>query len=386
MGLVTILDTQPVLAEQLARHLRAADLTVRAERYAPGQGVRFDASSVALVLGPGLDQEAALTIAEMLNASSATPVVLISAEVSLSLMKAAMRVGVRDVCSAKEASEDLAAAVVAAVRAALPASATKGKGRVVTVLGMKGGVGKSIVSSNLAVGLASYGKRTVLLDLDLQFGDAAIMLQLKPERTIYDAMQAYDRLDAEMLAGFLVSHPSGLKALLAPVAPEEAESVTGVRLGRIIELLRQIADVVVIDTPPALNDVVLTALEESDEVYAVSGLEVPSVKSIRVALQKLKQLGFDPARTRLIVNRADSKVGLDPSEVAKATGCVIAAEVPSDRLVPSSVNRGVPIVMDKPKSAVARSLLLLARDVASRCPGGRHSADSKRRGASADVA
>jgi pilus assembly protein CpaE len=234
-------------------------------------------------------------------------------------------------------------------------------GRVVTVFSTKGGVGKTVIATNLAVALVQKcRKRVALLDLDLQFGDVGIMLQTPPERTLFDVAQNFDRLDLDMLRGFLTPHDSGVLALLAPVQPEQAEYVTTARIGRIVEMLRQLVDYVVIDTPAALNDVVLAALDKSDVICAITQMDVASLKNTRIALQKLDQLGYDQGAVRVVLNRADSKVLLQPADVKNAIQRDIAARVPSDRLVPQSVNKGVPVVIDAARSLVARSIFDLA--------------------------
>jgi pilus assembly protein CpaE len=326
-----------------------------------------------VVLGPAVPREVALPFCEAMGAlHPRTEWVLVSDEVSTDLLRDAMRHGVRDVVptSAKwaEVGEAVSAAVEAAGRqapASLPEAAPERHGKVVTVFSMKGGVGKTVVATNLGVALARMGLRTVLVDLDLQFGDTAIMLDLKPERTIYDAVQCFDRLDADMLRGYLMPHKSGLQVLLAPVHPEDADAVTVSRAGAIVDMLRAIADVVVIDTAAAFDDIVLAAIDRSDEVYAVATMDVASIKNTRVSLQKLHQLGYDDGLARLVMNRADSKVWLDLGEVEHTIDAEVVAKVPSDRLVPRSVNRGIPVVIDAPKSPVARSLAGLARLVAA---------------------
>jgi pilus assembly protein CpaE len=283
---------------------------------------------------------------------------------------------VRDVLDAKDDVESLASSVVSAVESvsrqrtsvspeASAATALEPTvGKVITVFSPKGGVGKSVLSTNLSAAIAKeLGRSVILVDLDLQFGDVAVMLQMPPSRTIFDAAQAFDRLDAEMLEGFLIAHESGLRALLAPVQPEEAESVTTGRITQILKILRGLADFVVIDTPASLSEVVLTALEQSDLILAVATMDVPSVKNTKVSLQKLQQLGFDSRTIQLVLNRADSKVWLDPHEIEVATGNQIIARIPSDRLVPRSVNKGIPVVLDSPRSAVARAIAALAREV-----------------------
>jgi pilus assembly protein CpaE len=303
-------------------------------------------------------------------------VLLVAPRVDARVLRAALKSRVRDVLDAKDDIEALAEAVVSAggsvARQRTPAAAEIAstdapavtEGKVICVFSPKGGVGKSVLSTNLSAAIAKeLGRSVILVDLDLQFGDVAVMLHLPPTRTIYDAAQAFDRLDAEMLEGFLVTHDSGLRALLAPLQPEEAESVTTGRITKILKMLRGLADFIVIDTPASLSEVVLTAIENSDLILAVATMDVPSVKNTKVSLQKLQQLGFDSHSIRLVLNRADSKVWLDPHEIEIATANKIIARIPSDRLVPRSVNQGVPVVLDSPRSAVARSISTLAREV-----------------------
>lgn len=332
-----------------------------------------------VVFGPSIPLDGALETGSALAART-RPVsaVLVVPKVTTELLRQAMKAGFNDVVGADGTFGEVASAVLEAAadtvkrRDAAGVSTGSshtgnGRGRVVSVFSTKGGVGKTVIASNLGVALAGQlGARTVLLDLDLQFGDTGIMLKLKPERTIYDAVQAFDRLDASMLKGFLTRHSSGLHVLLPPVRPEDAEAVTAARLARIIALASEIADVVVIDTPAAFDDTVLTAIDKSDEVFAVATMDVASVKNTRISLQKLRQLGYDKDLVKLVLNRADSKVHLEPTDVAHAVEGDIVARIPSDRLVPRSVNRGTPVVTDAPKSAVAKSLLDLARRIAER--------------------
>jgi pilus assembly protein CpaE len=332
------------------------------------------APSVVVVLPPVEPVEGIALAMLLQRRDSDTAVVLVEQDLDANMLRAALKAGVRDVFAPEDGADAIAAAVRAAnesvlrrravpVEPAAPAPAPR-EGKVVTVFSTKGGVGKSVLATNIGAALAhDLGKKTILIDLDLEFGDVSVMLQLPPERTIFDAVQSFDRLDPQMLAGFLVKHSSGLSALLAPVRPEEAESVTMGRVAQIIAMARTMADYVVIDTAASLSDVVLTALEQSDVVLAVATLDIPSVKNTKVSLQKLHQIGLDGA-VQLVLNRADSKVFLEPHEIEKTMADRIIARIPSDRVVPRSVNKGVPVVIDAPHSAVARSIVALAREVA----------------------
>lgn len=328
-----------------------------------------------VVVGPTEVAANGISLAELIEHDGGdAAVLLIAGAVDTQLLRAAIKAGVRDVIVASDGADAAVASILAASKAVArrresavevqPPAQEARLGKVITVFSTKGGVGKSVLATNLACVVArDLGKRTILVDLDLEFGDVSVMLQIAPDRTIYDAVQVIDRLDAEMMQGFLAEHSSGLHALLAPVRPEEAESVTTGRIGQILAILRTLADFVIIDTPASLSDVVLSALEQSDVVLAVATLDVPSVKNTKVSLQKLHQLGLDGSRVRLVLNRADSKVWLEPHEIEKAIADRIVARIPSDRIVPRSVNKGVPVVMDAPRSAVARSIVALARQV-----------------------
>jgi pilus assembly protein CpaE len=379
VGAIIIVDRDPEFASKLEKLLcrePGQEVVV-----APALGRLSDqieeSDAQVVVFGPSMPLDGALEAGEAVAARAIpTATVLVVPKVTTELMRQAMRAGFSDVVGADGTFGEVAAAVLdAGVDATKRRSASGapssgannsgGRGKVVSVFSTKGGVGKTVIASNLGVALAGQlGLRTVLLDLDLQFGDTGIMLQLKPERTIYDAVQSFDRLDAAMLKGFLTHHKSGLDVLLAPVRPEDAESVTATRLARIIAILREIADIVVVDTPAAFDDIVLTAIDKSDEVYAVATMDVASIKNTRISLQKLRQLGYSKDLVKLVLNRADSKVWLELPEVERAMEGEIVAKIPSDRLVPRSVNKGNPVVIEAPKSAVAKSLLDMARMLA----------------------
>lgn len=326
----------------------------------------------ALVIGTTIAPTAALEFArDVLARRPSTGIVLIAHAVGTELLRAALQIGLVDVIAADAPSAELGQALERACEHAARMGAGAGvnvarsaanRAKVVTVFSTKGGVGKTVIATNIAVALAhEFGKSVILVDLDLQFGDTGIVLDLPPDRTIYDAVQVYDRLDAEMLRGFLTEHKSGLKVLLAPVRPEDADALSASRLGSILDLVATLADFVVIDTAAAFDDVVLTAIDKSDEVYAVATMDVASVKNTHVSLQKLSQMGYDGNLVRLVLNRADSKVLLEPSEVQRTLGGEVIAEIPSDRLVPRSLNRGVPVVLDAPRSQVTKHLIGLAK-------------------------
>ena len=206
-------------------------------------------------------------------------------------------------------------------------------------------------------------RKVVLVDLDLQSGDLAIMLQLMPALSLYDASQNIDRLDPQALAGYLTPHGSGVQLLAAPLEPSVAEAVTADAVARLLEMLQSTFDVVIVDSPAFFTDQVLAAFDVSDEIILVGSMDVPSVKNLRLALTTLAQLGHGRERIRTVLNRADSNVGLRTSEVEKSLDTPIDVQIPSSRDVPLSVNQGIPLAHSKPRSPVVGAIRELLGDL-----------------------
>ena len=205
----------------------------------------------------------------------------------------------------------------------------RGNGRVITVFSPKGGTGKTVTATNLSVCFAkNAGKKTLLLDLDLQFGDAAIMLGIEPEKTIQDLVTAPGELDPEKLAGYTTRHSSGLDVLPAPIRPEDAELVTEAKLVRLMEVAKESYEVIVVDTSPFFHGPMLATLDQSDDLLLVCGLDVPTIKNVRLSLQTLQLLSFPVERVRVVLNRANSNVGMKKGEVEAALETKIRFEVP----------------------------------------------------------
>src|SRR5881296_1846591 len=237
-------------------------------------------------------------------------------------------------------------------------------GKIVTVFSPKGGTGKTVTATNLAAACAKFeGRKTLLLDLDLQFGDAAIMLGIEPDKTIYDLVTAPGELDSEKLAGYTTRHGCGLDVLPAPLRPEDAELVTEAKLARLLEVARESYDVIVVDTSPFFHGPMLATLDRTDELLLLTSLDVPTIKNVRLSLQTLELLSFPNDRVKVVLNRANSKVGMQKKEVEAALEMGVRREVPSDRAVPLAVNRGNPAVLADGKSEFSRSVRELAKSL-----------------------
>jgi pilus assembly protein CpaE len=233
-------------------------------------------------------------------------------------------------------------------------------GAMICVLGPKGGTGKTLIASNLAVSLASEGARVAIVDLDLQFGDLGLTLGLKPAKTIYDLAISSGSLDGEKLDAYLESHDSGMRALLAPTRPDQAGSITSDFLERVYATLRSTNDYVVVDTPPGFTSEVVGSIDSSTHVCVVGMLDALSLKNTKLALETLDLMGYERERVRLVLNRADSRVGITREDVAAVLGREPDVHVPSDREVTRSVNTGSPIVLAEKRSEAAKAFRSLA--------------------------
>jgi pilus assembly protein CpaE len=247
----------------------------------------------------------------------------------------------------------------AVARRTAPAEVTSGLGRLICTLGPKGGIGKTLTSSNLAVALAEAGKRVVLVDLDLQFGDLALALGLTPDVTIYDLVTAGGSLDAEKLEAYLTPHPSGLRVLLAPVRPDQAGAVSIEFLRDVYALLRGRFDYVVVDTPPGFTPEVITSIDASTDVCMIGCLDALSLKNTKLGLETLELMGYDQSKVKILLNRADSSVGITHSDVLTIIGRAPDVLVPSNREVTRSINEGTPIVSQR-RSEASKAFRALA--------------------------
>lgn len=346
---------------------------------------------VVVVLGPSCADETTLAMSARISAQYPNVAsVLVTDELTTALLQQALRAGVRDVVTVGNDPAVLAQSVqrVALTFDQAPAAATavpaapvhevtpeqpqrpapaEDEGephscKVITVFSTKGGSGKSVLATSLAVALArSTDKPVCLVDADLQFGDVAVMLKLAPRHTTADVLPVVDRLDAPLLDSLLVTHePTGLKVLPAPLEPAYADQISSTHLTKVIEVLRTFCAYVVVDTPSYFNDVVLGAVEASDKVVLLSGLDVPNIKNLKVGLQTLRLLETPEDKLLLALNRADSKVKLDVGEVERTLQFKASCLIPSDVVVPQSINKGETVITFAPKSGVAKAVTQLA--------------------------
>jgi Flp pilus assembly CpaE family ATPase len=310
------------------------------------------------------------------------PIILVaSGGEAASMLEHALEMDVADVLLLPQLTHNVVFAIRKAshVRRQLQTTAAR-RGRVITVFSPKGGTGKNVISTNLAATLAkNENKKTLLLDLDLQFGDAAIMLGLEPTKTIYDLVVAPGELDSEKLAGYVSKHPCGLDVLAAPLRPEDAELIVENKVTALIEVARTSYDAIVVDTSPFFHGPMLATLDRTDQLLVLCGLDVPTLKNVRLALQTLELLSFPASRIEYVMNRSSANVGLKVREVEDGLKVKVGHELPLDRTVQLCVNRGEPAALAEPRSEFSRALHTLAKHVGPQAQSASGNATKKKR-------
>ena len=320
-----------------------------------------------VILGPDVPEEESLTLAAALDRSHPEVSVLLVHPAGQDMALEAMRAGIRDVLDPRADDTDVTALLHRAVRSAAdrrsaftpqPGAADTGvQGRVISVLSPKGGAGKTTVATNLAIGLAASAPHaTVLVDLDLQFGDVANALQIAPEQTLAEAVRGAATRDIMVLKSYLSPHPTGLYALCAPESPAAEAQI---RASDITHLLDQLASqyrYVVLDTSAGLSDHTLAALDKSTDYVFVAGMDVPSIRGLRKELDILKELGMVPATRHIILNSADPRDGLSTRDVETTLGHKADIVIPFSRAARLATNKGTPLLESNRKERASREL------------------------------
>jgi pilus assembly protein CpaE len=238
--------------------------------------------------------------------------------------------------------------------------------QVIAVFSPKGGSGRTTIATNLALALhKETGSRVCLVDANLQFGDVGVLLNLNPKnRSVSDAIGGGEP-DRDIIDSVIVSHSTGIRVLLAPPSPEGADLVTPPYLRKILELLKETHDYVVVDLPSGLNDHTLTVMDLADTIVVVSALEITTIKNVRLFLEVADQLDYDRSKIRLIINRSDTAQGIRIGDVEASIRRPVDGTIVSDgRLAVLAVNRGVPFVVSHPEAALSRDVFKLARTIA----------------------
>ena len=332
-----------------------------------------------LLLGPSYSSAESMDqIRTLHNQDPALVLMMVADEVTADLLRYAMRAGVSDVIEApldetkiEGAIEQFAHDVLKRKTVAKQSqeAPTSERGQIITVASAKGGSGKTVTATNVALLLNRIAdSKVVLVDADLQFGDVCLLLQLEPRFTMVNAAHELHQLDGEMLDSLLTEHPSGLKVLAAPLEPAFADDITTAGLMQMLDVLQESYDYIIVDTASMLDELILSLIEKADHVLMVVDMDLPSVKNAKLALETLRLLKFSTTNVSLVLNRSNSKAKLETKEIEGALKMELSASIPSDAAVPNSVNEGRPVVETDPKSKVAKGFESVAMLVAGKIP------------------
>lgn len=323
------------------------------------------------------------TIETLQRQSPDTPIIVYSSQGQPDFLRGAMRAGARDFLSKPVKANDLNEAVQSALShgrnggSSEEGAPSTGTGTIVTVAGAKGGIGKSTIAVNLAIALRQLtGQEVALLDADVQFGDVGVMLDVEPlsDHSVSYLARGTMEVSRQSVADCLVTHSSGVNVLGVFPEPLDWRAVQADRIARIATALAETHEYVVVDTPGTINELVAASMCEADIVLLVTSLEMSSIKDTKTALQILESLGVEAAKVRLVINDSTDASSVTAADVASATGLDAAITIPHDRQLGRSVQRGVPVVLERPTGKFPRAV----NDIAAAITG--VAAQSNRRG------
>ncbi len=303
-------------------------------------------------------------VAEAVRERPSWPIVVITTSSATALVREVISAGADDILTLTDAGQAGAETFFALQKAVTrrtggPVDA-RATGQLICVLGPKGGTGKTLTAANLATVLAQNGHATVAVDLDLQFGDLGLTLGCEPDRTIFDLATSGGTLDVEKLDAYVVTRPSGLRTLMAPMRPDQAGAVTADFLRELYPVLRSAVEYTIVDTPPGFTPEVIATIDAATSICVLGMLDAPSLKNTRLGLETLSLMGVPSDKIKIVLNRSGTSVGITPADVLNVLGRAPDVLVPSNRDVVRSVNRGEPIVMATKRSDVAKAFRTLA--------------------------
>lgn len=308
-----------------------------------------------------------------------TTVIIMSVQGETEYVRKAMTAGAREFLCKPFHVDELSDTIVKTYhleskrreRVAGPRAQEDIKSNVFTVFSTKGGVGKTTIASNLAVSLArSTKKKVALVDLDLQFGDVAIMLNVSVKNTISDLVKEFAQLDKNLMEEYMVTHFSGVKVLPAPVKPEYAEYITGNHVERIINTLREAFHYIIIDSSASFHESVLTALDMSDRILFVSTLDLPTIKNVKAGLDVMETLHYPAEKIHIVLNKASEQYGIKYKDFESTLHQVIWSYIPEDnQTVVTSANKGFPFVMTRAETKVAKAVMDIGKTLINEMDG-----------------
>lgn len=315
-------------------------------------------------------------------------IVMLSVNNDADYVRRAMRAGARDFLAKPPSADELISTIrtlsvfaheqKVKLSQSLPSVVVRGpggghtgslrpEGKIIVVYSAKGGVGCSMLATNIAVGLDTADTPTVLVDAALQFGDVAVSLNLQAKNSFIDLASRAEELDAEFVDEVLLRHNTGLRVLAAPPRPEVADEVTAGQVRNVIQFLKRNFAYVVVDTSSNMDDITLAVLDVADLLITVATPEIPSIKDTRLLFDLLGVLEFPKERIFFVLNKADKRSGISSDAISENLKCTVDAEIPLDeRAITTSINRGSPLLLSDKGQPAAKSIFSILRSIKER--------------------
>jgi len=310
-------------------------------------------------------------------------VIIMSVQGEPGYLRRAMMAGAREYLVKPFSGHELTSAIVNVyqkeevkreARGVLPATQTivekTHSGQIISFFSTKGGVGKTTLATNLAVQLAHTGKwRVLLLDLNMQFGDVAVFLNMLPKKTIADLTQAGSLQYAD-IQSYLLTHSSGLEVLVAPSRPEYAEYVTAEHVSKILAEVKSQFDFIICDNVSRFDDISLASFDAAEQIWLIVTQDIPTLKNTKLSLEVLEGLHYTE-KVHLLLNRSGKEIGIQFPDIEKSLNFPITFEIPSDgKALVTAVNKGMPFVLSYPQSKPADGIRKMVQSLTQNTVGG----------------
>jgi pilus assembly protein CpaE len=375
------LDTREAL-RAILQALEGISLHVLEQTDAEALGAAAEVNPQVVVLNLHPASDEMLAFAGQIAQRLRDAVLVVTAEsMNSDLIRRAMREGAREFLPQPFNAEDVKKALTSILELQKPSSRPQNHaGQVVTTFGAKGGVGATTLTTNLAVMLSGeLNKEVIVLDLNMQFGNDALFLNLKSKFSVFDVVKNIDELDTDLLKKTLPRHATGVTLLPSPFRIEDAEGINGPQISRIIQMLRANYDWILIDSHPYFNEISIQALDEADRILLVSALDLPTIYNTKRCLELFQKMGYGREKALLVLNRYFSYEGADLPEMERLLDYPIFARIANQDFSSaiSCINQGVPITLKMPGAKMSQAILEMTNQLDGRVNGKEHQPAAK---------